>query len=67
MKNNVRNTAEVKEGELYVLLWLLDYQGIVYFDKETDTDIINLENHLNKTNIKFKKGKSNRMYLSLLT
>jgi hypothetical protein len=63
MQNKLTNNVHI-ESVLYVLLWLLQTYGYVYFDNDSDEDIIELENHLISTNVPFKKGDSNRKYIT---
>jgi flagellar biosynthesis/type III secretory pathway M-ring protein FliF/YscJ len=67
MKNKkLTDTAPQKEGELFAMLWLLDYQQYLYYDKEDDKDIAIVEQHLKENNIPYKKGRHNRLHLTTL-
>ena len=65
MLNKLTSTVEDKEGELFALLFLLDNQGYVYYDNNSDNDIVLLEEHLKSKNIPFDKGQRNRKYLTI--
>lgn len=64
MYRKLTDTTTDKESGLFALLFLLDYQGYVYFDDDYDDDILSLEKHLLEKKVNFIKGESNRKYLS---
>ena len=57
-----RFTSLVKDKEsiLFALAFLLDYGGHVYYDEDTDPDIIELEQFLTENNIRYEKTQRNR-------
>jgi hypothetical protein len=52
-----------KEGCLFVLVWMLEKYGYVYYDTDDDDDIIELEEFLKTKNIQYAKGRLNRNFL----
>ena len=65
MKNKfLTKTVEDKQSWLYSRCLLLDFKGIFYFDDDA-IEIDLLENHLNKLEIPYHKGKVNRNFISL--
>ncbi len=64
MFEKLTNTIDDKDGELFAMLFLLDYQGYVYFDDDNDDDIFLLKNHLNANNIRYTIGQLNRKYIT---
>ena len=61
---NIRKTDIQQEGELFAQLWLLDSQGCLYFDYETE--IQELINHLKHVKQPFNIGYGNfrkKLYL----
>ena len=60
---SLTSLVEDKEGVLFILLWLLETYGYVYYDTEDDADIIEVEDFLKSKNISYAKGQRNRMFL----
>lgn len=60
---SLTSLVEDKEGVLYILLWLLETYGYVYYDTEDDADIIEVEDFLKSKNTFYAKGQRNRMFL----
>lgn len=64
MKNKkLTDTVSEKYGELFTLLWMLDFYKYVYYDD--DSEVSELETHLNENKIKYSKGKANRSFITI--
>lgn len=65
---SISSLVEDKESELFLHLWLLDYQGIFFYDDDNREHVDQLDQvkgFLIKNDIKFKEGRRNRSYLSI--